>query len=596
MKYKKIVPFTSTVLITTLASCGIRPAILRINHKDEAIYNATIDGQTLTNLTWKDSYDAIISKTKVTNGEERNEYLHQAEDLIMSTGAICPIFYFTDTFLMKTNMDGFFYSSSGFKFFYQSTIGQSKEIDVCIGPRVDSIDPAINSAADGANIILHAFEGLFRYKAPIEEKLTNELELGQAASYTKQQVGDEGHVKYIFKLKDNLKFSDGSELKASDFAKSWSRAASGKLGADYAYMFDCIVGYDETYSDTSQYLPLSGVTADDKNKTLEVELVSDIPYFLELTAFPTFVPVKMNVVENENWWTNTSTYIGNGPMKFTKIENENGKSLVAEPNPYYWDGSYVRTNKITFHLTDDDSNQLANYENDSWDFIDGIPIDRVDQLKTRPDFYITNQLGTDYVIFNINDHTLDKVLDTEEKNAEFRKAISLIIDRNYVCQVIGKAGQQPANTFVSKGIIENHNGVIQDWTLRSGTNRDGNGYFKVEESDYENNCNLAVEMIKNLGYNYDERKGKFTNIPAISYLYNEDTTNKAFAEYLQAVLALYGINLTLESQEWAVFLNSRRNGEYTMACSKWIADYNDACSFLDMWTTESGNNDAQFGK
>ena len=103
-------------------------------------------------------------------------------------------------------------------------------------------------------------------------------------------------------------------------------------------------------------------------------------------------------------------------------------------------------------------------------------------------------------------------------------------------------------------------------------------------------------MIKNLGYNYDEKKGKFTNIPTLNYLYNEGTTAKTSAEYLQAVLALYGINLTIESQEWAVFINSRKNGDYTFATNNWIADYNDPSSFLDMWTSESGNNDAQFGK
>ena len=537
-----------------------------------------------------------MKKTKVTSGEERNEYLHQAEDLIMSTGALIPIYYFTDTFLMSTKMNGYFHSSDGYKFFYRATVNQSTEFDICVGPKADSLDPAINSTTDGAIVILHAFEGLYRWKAPEEGILTNDLEPGLASSFIKEHIGNEGHVKYTFKLKDNLKFSDGSELKASDFAKSWSRAASGKLGADYGYLFDCIAGYEETSLDTTQYLPLSGISADDANKTLEVELVSDIPYFLELTAFPAYVPVKTEVTESESWWTKASTYIGNGPMKFTKIENENGESLVAEPNEYYWDRSSVVATKITFHLTDDDSNQLANFENGSWDYVNGVPNDRIENLKTRPDFYIANQLGTHYLSFNVNDHTLDRVLDSETKYAEFRKAISLLIDRNYICEVIGKAGQQPANTFVSKGIIETNNGVSQDWTERSGLNRDGSGYFKVAESDYENNCNLAVEMIKNLGYNYDEKKGKFTNIPTLNYLYNEGTTAKTSAEYLQAVLALYGINLTIESQEWAVFINSRKNGDYTFATNNWIADYNDPSSFLDMWTSESGNNDAQFGR
>lgn len=596
MKFTKKIPFVALGLVGALTSCGTKPAVTRKAHKDEAIYSATIDGVKKDGLTWKQSYDAVIAKTKVTTGEERNEYLHQAEDILMSTGAIVPLYYYTDIFMMSTQMTGFYSSPLGYKFFQRAAVNGSTEFDVCVGPKASSLDPALNSAVDGAIIISHAFEGLYRWKTPVSGTTASELEPGQAASYTKTAVGDAGHVKYTFTLREGLKFSDGTQIKPSDFAKSWARAASGKLGADYGYMFDCVVGYEETAADTSQYKPLSGVVADDANNKLEVELVSDVPYFLELTAFPTYVPVKLSNVEDETWWTKASTFIGNGPMKFTKIENENGKTFVAEPNSNYWDLSSVSATKITFHLTDDDTNQLTNFESGAWAFIDSVPNDRIDSLKSRPDYFVNGQLGTYYVIFNVNDHTLDKVLDTESKLAEFRKAVSLLIDRNYICEQIGKAGQEPANTFVGKGIKETNNGVTKDWTERSGVKRDGSGYFSVAASDYESNCEAAVETIKGLGFSYDEASGKFTNIPSLSYLYNQGTGHKAIGEYLQGVLAPYGINLTLDSQEWAVFLESRKNGEYSMARNGWLADYNDACSFLDMWITESGNNDAQFGR
>lgn len=597
MKFTKKIPFVALGLVGALTSCGTKPEpVARKAHKDEAIYSATIDGVKKDGLTWKQSYDAVIAKTKVTTGDVRNEYLHQAEDILMSTGAIVPLYYYTDIFMMSTQMTGFYSSPLGYKFFQKAKVGSSTSFDVCVGPKADSLDPALNSAVDGAVIISHAFEGLYRWKTPTSGTTASELEPGQAASYTKTPVGDAGHVKYTFTLRDGLKFSDGSELKASDFAKSWARAASGKLGADYGYMFDCVVGYEETAADNTQYLPLSGVIANDANKTIEVELISDVPYFLELTAFPTYSPVKLSLVESESWWSNADTYIGNGPMKFTKIENENGKTFVAVPNTNYWDKDSVIATQVTFHLTDSDSNQLANFDNGTWAFIDSVPNDNIDTLKSRPDYFVNGQLGTYYVIFNVNDHTLDEVLDSESKLAQFRKAVSLLIDRNYICEQIGKAGQEPANTFVGKGIKETNGGVVSDWTERSGVNRDGSGYYSVAKKDYESNCASAVATIKSLGFNYDEDKGKFTDIPSLSYLYNEGTGHKAIGEYLQGALAPYGINLTLDSQEWAVFLNSRKEGEYSLARNGWLADYNDACSFLDMWITESGNNDAQFGR
>ena len=52
----------------------------------------------------------------------------------------------------------------------------------------------------------------------------------------------------------------------------------------------------------------------------------------------------------------------------------------------------------------------------------------------------------------------------------------------------------------------------------------------------------------------------------------------------------------MENQEWATFLNTRKDGDYSIARNGWLADYNDPISFLDMWTTNSGNNDVQFGR
>jgi oligopeptide transport system substrate-binding protein len=61
-------------------------------------------------------------------------------------------------------------------------------------------------------------------------------------------------------------------------------------------------------------------------------------------------------------------------------------------------------------------------------------------------------------------------------------------------------------------------------------------------------------------------------------------------------MASVGITMNLTNQEWATFLNTRKNGDYSIARNGWLADFNDPISFLDMWTTASGNNDVQLGK
>ena len=595
MKIKRLSRATILAVTALLCACNNNAMPTRAAHKDEAIYEATIDGQKKTGLTWKQSYDAVIAKTKTTSGAERNEYLHQAEDILMSTGAITPIYYYTDIFMKADSMTGFYSSPLGYKFFHRALVNGSGEYTVCVGPKGDSYDPAINSAVDGAIVISHVFEGLYRWAQPAAGDVAAELEPAQAASYEKTPAND-GHVKYTFTLREGLKYSDGTALKSSDFAKSWARAASGKLAADYGYMFDCIVGYNETAANEEEYLPLSGVKANDEAGTLEVELYSDVPYFLELTAFPTYAPVQLDKATGDDWWTTAANYIGNGPLKVQSMNNIDGGTIVFVPNENYWDNASTKISKLTFALSDDDENQLTNYERGDWKFIDSVPNDRIETLSKRTDYHVNGQLGTYYVIFNVNDNTLNRTLKNETQYSQFRRALGLLIDRNYICEEIGQAGQEPANTFVGKGIMENNNGVLSEWTTKSGPNRDGAGYYKVGKEDYANNCAEAVRMIKELGFNYDEGSKKFTNIPTLKYLYNTSSGHKAIAEYLQAAFDAYGIKLQLESQEWATFLNTRKDGNYSIARNGWLADYNDACSFLDMWTTESGNNDAQFGR
>ncbi len=595
MKFKRLPQVLVLASVGAIACACNGPLPTRAAHKDEAIYSATIDGVKKDNLKWADAYDAVIAKTKNTAGDERNEYLHQAEDILMSTGAIAPIYYYTDIFMENEKMDGFYSSPLGYKFFHRATVDNATEYTVCVGPKGDSFDPAINSAVDGAIVISHVFEGLYRWAKPAEGDVAADLEPAQAASYEKSQPDANGHVKYKFKLRDGIKYSDGSALKASDFANSWARAASGKLAADYGYMFDCIVGYEETAADEENFKPISGVKADDEKGELEVELISDVPYFLELTAFPTYAPVKLDKVDGDDWWTKAANYIGNGPLKVTEMDNKDGGKIVFQPNENYWDNANTKVSKLTFALSDNDTNILANYQNGAYKFIDSVPNDKIDELKNGKDYHVNGQLGTYYVIFNVNDNTLNRFLKSEKEYATFRKALGLLIDREYICKNIGKAGQEPANTFVGKGIMEKHDdGSLSEWTTKAGPNRDGAGYFKVGKENNAANFAEAVEMLKGLGFKYDGKK--FTNIPTIKYLYNNGTGHQAIAEYLQGAFKEFGIKLKLENQEWAVFLNTRKDGNYSMARNGWLADYNDACSFLDMWLTNSGNNDAQFGR
>lgn len=429
----------------------------------------------------------------------------------------------------------------------------TEELVVNVGSEPDTIDPALNSAVDGATMLIHGFEGLMNLDKkgmPVE---------GQAKSY---KISDDG-LTYTFTLRDGLKWSDGKELVAGDFVYAWNRAINPDTAADYEYMFESIEGYADGKLN---------VTAPD-DKTLVVKLVAATPYFLELCAFPTFFPVRQDIVEaNPDGWTlDPSTYIGNGSYKMTEWVHDS--HITFKKNPEYWNASKITgPETLKFLLMDDDTAILAAFENGEILLADTMPTDEIEAWQDKPEFHKEGQLGTYYVSFNTKKAPLD--------NAKVRKALTLAIDRDYIVTNIGKAGQVPAGAFVAIGLT--------DADPQKEFREVGGDYYDPSKEAYQANLEEAKKLLAEAGYPNGE------GIPTMEYLYNTNDTHKLIGEALQNMWKEIGVNVTLVSQEWNTFLNSRKNGEYFIARNGWLGDYNDPISFLDMWITGGGNNDAQW--
>lgn len=427
------------------------------------------------------------------------------------------------------------------------------ELTVHVGSEPDIIDPALNSAVDVATMLVHAYEGLMT----LDENGTPVY--GQAESHT---VSDDG-LTYTFKLRDGLKWSDGKPLTAEDFVWSWNRAIAPETAADYEYMFESIEGYTEGKLNVS--------APDDR--TVVVKLVAPTPYFLELCAFPTFYPVRRDIVEaNPDTWTlNPSTYISNGPYALQEWVHDS--HMVYKKNPNYWNASAITgPDKLRFLLMSDDNAILAAFQNGEILLADSMPTDEIDAWRDKPEFNLKGQLGTYYVSFNVKKPPLDNPL--------VRKALILAVDRDYIVTNIGKAGQEPAGAYVPTGLSDAD--PAQEF-------RDvGGNYYDPSKEAYQANLQEAKRLLTEAGY----PGGK--GLPTMEYLYNEGSGHQLIGEALQSMWKEIGVNITLTSQEWNTFLNSRKNGEYQIARNGWIGDYNDPISFLDMWITGSGNNDAQW--
>ncbi len=431
-------------------------------------------------------------------------------------------------------------------------------LTVNIGPEPDSIDPANNEAVDGATLLVHGFEGLMKLDSdgmPVP---------GMASEYTIS----EDLLTYTFTLRDDAVWNDGEPITADQFVYSWKRAVSPETAAPYGYMYDVVKGYTEA---SEGNLDALAVTAID-DKTVEVTLNAPTPYFLELCAFPTYSPVRQDIVEgNDAWATDPSTYISNGPYKL--IEWEHNSYMLYEKNEYYYDLDTLVPDQIKFVLMEDDNAILAAFQNGEISFADTMPNDEIDAYTDKPEFNKEGQLGTYFICFQTQKAPFD--------NPDVRKALSLAIDRNYICEQIGKAGQVPAAAFVPTG--------LSDIDPAEEFRTVGGDFYSVDPADYEANVKEAQELLAKAGYPNGE------GFPKFEYILNESTGHLQMAEALQNMWKeKLGIECTLSQQEWSVFLNTRQNGEYQVSRHGWLGDYNDPISFIDMWVTGGGNNDAKW--
>ena len=478
-------------------------------------------------------------------------------------------------------------------------IDNREYLAVCLASEPDSIDPALNSTADGATMLAHLFSGLAKWSQDENGELV--IVPDAAEELTEGVINNDGTVTYTYKLKEGLEWSDGKDVTAYDFVFAWNRAASTELAGDYNYLFDVIKGYDEIWETDSkgEYINSNAelaVKAVDK-RTLEVTLINVVSYWNELIAFPTFYPVREDVVADDGWATEAGSYISNGAYKLSSWEHNSLITLTK--NDDFYDSENVTMPELRFYLSDNSNNMLTNFRNGDWLLIDDVPTNEFIALKEsyKNEFKINEQLGTYYLCWNINENILLETanynsVQAEKAKSEIRNAISLLIDRNYIVNNITHGNETPASSFVPKGLT-NPDGT--QFYQTAGTSTDHFGYYNISDEAFEENYDKAIKTLKKY-YNYDESTGKFTDAPTITYIYNTSDNHQAIGEYVQGALSAVGINVELNNQEWNTFLNTRKDGDYTVARNGWLADYNYPLSFLDMWTSVSGNNDIQFGK
>jgi oligopeptide transport system substrate-binding protein len=429
-----------------------------------------------------------------------------------------------------------------------------------VGSSPETIDPQLNSSSDGGTYLTHLMQGLYRYKWD-----GSGVELGDAESV---EISAD-NLTWTFKLRGDIKWSDGQPVTAHDYEYAWKRLCDPATAAPYAEDMGAFILNGLEVSEGAKPVDELGVKALDE-RTLEVSLSGPCAFFDQVVVFATFEPVRQDMIEKagDGWWHDPATFMSNGPFKMKEFSLD--EKLVLVPNDQYYDKDKVVPTSVTWLFLADEDSALSAFRSNEVDICNQVPLPEIDTMKAEGVFALRDLLGTYYLDFN-----LEKAI---FQDVNVRKALTLAIDRQYICDTLNFGTRVPATSYVGFGFAD----VEQTQDFRQ------TGGIYIGEN-YEENKRLAAEAMAAAGYEGG------AGFPVLEYMYNTSSGHKTIAEAIahdwETVL---GIRVNLVNQDWGVFLDTRRKGDYEIARDGWLADFNDASSMLNLNISGSGNNNAKY--
>ena len=388
----------------------------------------------------------------------------------------------------------------------------------------------------------NAFEGLLR----LDEK--NEAQPALAKSY---DVSDD-KLTYTFHLRDGLQWSDGTPLTASDFVFSWLKQMSADATNGYSFiMTDYIVNGAE-YNEGKVSAEEVGIKAVD-DKTFQVTIKAPTPYFARLTVLCQFFPLNEAYVtsKGDQYGLSADNMIYCGPYTITSYDPAVGATL--KKNDKYWDAANVKIENAQVRVMKDASAALNAYLANELSQV-ALDSSNVAAYQNNPEFKSESEFRTEYLQFSLSNPVM--------KNKNIRKAVSAAIDRDTLAKVILADGSSSSNGLVAEGMYGDG----------SKTFRELNG----------NLCPFNAEEAKKY---WEEGCKELGETPKLTLLVRDDSVTKAVATYIQSELNKnLGIDITIDTKTVQARNELMDNDNYMFASTAWGADYDDAMTYLDLWT------------
>ena len=477
------------------------------------------------------------------------------------------------------------------------------------GSEHNTLDPQRMSWVHDIRLAGQMFDPLVSYNFE-----AGEAEPAAAASW---EVSDDRKT-YTFHLREGAKWSNGDPVKASDYIYAWRRAMMPDFAADYTTFMYHIKGAKAFYAYRSDQLEkfqqirkeaqasgqagsgveaakatwqsakarfdeTVGLAAPDAH-TLKVTLKRPVPYFLQLVAFATYMPVHPPSVKaatnlsgetgrlqmDSGYWSDPDRLVTNGPYQMTGRAFK--RYVLLEANPHYWNREAMRNDSILERIVPDTQSQLLMESNGQVDWLPDIPAQQsvaADLVQQdRDDVHVRPLAGTYFYNFNCQE-TLPDGSDNPLTDPKVRRALSLAIDREAIVEHVTQLGQPIARTFIPPTALANYEPPV-----------DAGVTFDPEK---------ARDLLAEAGHANGE------GLDGLSILY---ATKKGHGKIAQAVRGDWsqhlGVSVELEAVRDKTFADRLDNGEFSIARAAWIGDYPDPTTWLNKMRADSNNNDARW--
>ncbi len=479
------------------------------------------------------------------------------------------------------------------------------------GSNPGTLDPALAQGTHESWILQHLYTGLMTYD--------KEGKLVPGMAEAEPTVSEDG-LTLTFKIKSDVKWSNGDPVTAKDFEYSWTRVLDPDTASIYAYQLYYLKGgqalneikkpgiyykKDAEGKDTTEVdeevtftdadtagLDIAGKSEDEVNQmvydkwkadakanlgvkalddtTLEVTLENPTPYFVDLTAFYTLYPVNQKTVEANPDWAKKGgdSYVCNGPFVLTNWEQDSKIEIAKNEN--WYNAADVKIDGIQWDILEEINTVWENYDGGMYDMIVDPPQPVVAQSTENgnEELQIGKQAGVYYYSFNTTEKPFN--------NAKVRNAFSMAIDRKTIVEKITQGGQLPATGLVPTGILD-ENG--KEFAVEAG---------ELIKEDPAEAKKLLEEGLAEEGCTIDDLNGKVL-------LYNTSESHKKIAQVLQQMFKTnLGVDIQLENAEFNVVLARSKNQDFNMVRSGWVGDYNDPMTFIDLFEIGGSFNDAKY--